>query len=401
MGYRRKSRLNRKMSRRRIRSSWRASGFAPILKIGGIVLAVGAFACLIIFLIIPIFSGKMNKEEPKPTPTLTRAFRDPNEIADISNLEKEATPLQKSINSPYIFGSEMVYSTGEKSNPNPPLKAVAIYDLEKNETQAELSGLTCKYSNLFEPKMSENYIVLLDVNSKGGGRILGYDRKAGKMFVIREYFYGMPKLRLSGDYVAWMQQTHNSSDRLYMCHLPTNETVCLGVFVDTPASFSGVDICESELIWVEKAGDEEASEDMKCVVKRLALSEGKGSEPTTYDPEMFVFDPFTDGKNIVFLDSPRGAKSRLMLSIGGGKPKVLETGVLNYGMGDGFVVYTKDETIYTYFIGSGLKAKLNRKNTRGELATVCGDMVCWYDVTDGGLVRDVIKYAQVAEPAVY
>jgi hypothetical protein len=404
MGFKRNSRMRRRLSRKRPRStfsSWRSSNLAPLLSIGGIVLSLAAFACIIIFLIIPIFSGKMNKPiAPKPTSSL-RPFHDPNEIIDLSKLENEAMPKQKSINGPFILGTQMVYSAGQESIMNPPLKNISIYNLDSNETDAPIAAIACKYNNLFEPKMNENWIVCLDVNSKAGGRILGYDRKNDKMFVIREYLYGMPKVRLAGDYIAWMQQTATSTDKLYMCYLPTNETVCIKTFTDTPYSISAVGFSDSELIWVEKSGENEAGES-SCVIKRMAFSGGKASEPTDFDTGTYVFDPLTDGKNIVFMDGNRNEDAHLMISVNGGKPKAIDAGVVNYELGDGFVAYTKkDESIYVYFINTGYKGKLTGKNSRGDLATVNGDMVCWYDTTDGGLVRDVIKYAKVTAANYY
>lgn len=383
------------MGRNRSRMSWRNANLAPIISIGGIVLSVAALACLLIFVVIPMLSGKMSKPKPTPSQTVTAPIVDINAEKDLTGLEKEAILEQKSINNPFISGNEMVYTTGEKSVLNPALKNIVIYNLDEKKGTV-LNQITAKYNNLFEPKMNENWIVFLDVNSKGGGRVCAFDRKANKMFSIREYLYGMPKLSLSGDYVAWMQQTGSVTDKLYICHLTDNESVILQTFTDTPTSYSALSFCEKELIWVEKANpDTEPTEDMKCMIKRMPFTDGKPGEIMTYNPQMYVFDPVTNGNSIVFLDGARGPDARLMISIDGALPKEIEKGVLNYGLGDSFVAYTKDEAVYIYYIQDGRKGKLTGKNQRGELSTTNGDMVCWYDVTDGALVRDVIKYAKI------
>lgn len=390
----RKSRFKKRMGRNRTRTSWRNSNLAPVISIGGIVLSVAALACLLIFIVIPILSGDMNKPKTTASQAITTPTVDPNAEKDMTGLEKEAILEQKSINNPLIFGNEMVYTTGEKSLVNPPLKNIAVYNLDEKKG-AVLDQITANY-NLFEPKMNEKWIVFLDVNNKGGGRVCAYDRKANKMFTIREYLYGMPKLSLFGDYVAWMQETRPNIDKLYICHLTDNESVILQTFTDTPTSYSAVSFCDKELIWVEKANPgAEPTEDMKCVIKRMPFPDGKPGEVITYDPQMFVFDPVTNGNAIVFLDGARGPEARLMISIDGALPKEIAKGILNYGLGNDVVAYTKDEAVYIYYIKDGIKGKLTGKNQRGELSAVNGDMVCWYDVTDGVGVRDVIKYAKI------
>jgi hypothetical protein len=306
-------------------------------------LAVAAVACLLIFLVIPMLSGKMNKpEEPKASAPVVVQMKDPNTIEDFSSLEKEATPDQKSVNSPFIYGNEMVYSTGEASALNPELKNISIFDLTQNKTLPVLSNITPKYSNLFEPLMNDKWIVFLDVNATAGAsRICGYNRKTNKMFSIREYYYGMPKLSLSGDYLAWMQQTAPTTDKLYICNLASNEEVCLHTYKDTPSSMSAVSICDKELVWAEIA-----TGDSSCVIKRLPIADGKAGQEIQLDPKLFVFDPMTNGNDIIFLDGARGPDSRLMVSIDGALPKEIDKGVLNYGIGTNFAAYTKDDAVY-------------------------------------------------------
>ena len=213
-------------------SKMRAANLGPILKIAGLVAAVAGLALLIIFVIVPLFGGGAKSPDdaataeasatPKPTPT-------PIAKTDMSADAKELAIVHKSINDPYSCGDEVVFATGNELKTAPEIDRIAIYDMTTEKT-TELEGITKKYASLFEPKMSENYIVYLDCKTENGGAVCGYDRKTQKSFVMREYLFGKPKVTLVGDYAVWLQQTGNNRDKLYFYHLPTQESVVIEGF---------------------------------------------------------------------------------------------------------------------------------------------------------------------------
>ena len=225
----RRSRRRRNMSRRssRIRHKRpRRLDFVPILKIAGLVAAVAGLACLIIFLIVPWIKGDtVGKTEPSPTPgTTVQATPEPTPIAQ-EDMSEQAVILEieyKSINDPFVYGSEVVFTTGNRLESAPDVNTIAVYNLE-TKTTAEMPGIELKYTSLFEPKMNDKYIVYLDCKSQYGGNVCGYDRQTGEMFVMREYLYGKPKVSLMGEYAVWMQETGQARDILYLYHLPTGK----------------------------------------------------------------------------------------------------------------------------------------------------------------------------------
>ena len=112
-----------------------------------------------------------------------------------------------------------------------------------------------QYDSLFEPKINENYVVYLDCKMEYGGAICGYDRDKNELFVIQEYLFGMPKVTLSGDYAVWLQQTGEATDRLYLYHLPTRESVEIEMFYNTELYISAPYISEDKLIYVQPQGE--------------------------------------------------------------------------------------------------------------------------------------------------
>jgi hypothetical protein len=397
----RRNRRRRSMSKRRGRSSIGKSrrssiNVAPILKIAGLVVAVAGLACVVIFLIVPWIKGEdLGKAEPTPTPTITAApTPEPTPIAkdDMSAGVSELKIEYKSINDPYVFGDEVVFSTGAPLQSQPEISVIAVYDMI-TQTTTEMPGIEKKYASLFEPKISENFIVYLDLKSEYGGNVMGYDRETGEMFVMREFLFGKPKVSLVGDYALWMQQTSQTRDKLYLYHLPSRESTVIEVFKNTPFSVSTPHMSDGMLVYVQPEGESNvldgssASTNAEIVV--MPLTESGDSKKILFLPGTYVYDPMITGDYIVYLDGNADLTSNLMYCKKNGDtytlPEKITDGILNYAVGDGFVVYTKEKAVYIYYFADGSSGQLSgdTASSRVMLGSASGKQVVWYDITDG------------------
>lgn len=401
------------ISRRRFRrrSSMRSRGrrrssflrnYGPILKIGGLCLAgAGVLAVLIIFVILPLFGTKQAEPVAEvsqtPTPSAT-----PIITGDISDKSKELTMTYKSINNPYVFGSQVVFTTGEATETTPVINTVAIYDMTSGQV-TPVAGITKKNDSLFEPKMNDKYIVYLDCKSENGGAVCGYDIAAGTSFVMRDYYYGMPKVSLSGNYALWMQQTGDGTDKLYLYNLETKEVATLEVFINTSFSISAAYMSNDSIIYVQPEGESQvldrSSSSTNAQFSIIPLVNNGDAQRATYCPGIFVYDPMINGNDIVFLNGTGDENSSLMYIRKDGdkysEPLEIAKGVLNYYIGDGFVAYTKDQAVHIYYFKDGSTGTLSSSATKVMLASVNGKDVLWYDVTDASAdIGDVLWYIQ-------
>lgn len=382
----RRGRGSRGVSRRHI------SNLGPVIKIGALVAAVAGLACLVIFLIVPMLNGHgTGGAGPTPSPTVSPTPT-PAPIAkpDMSADAQELVLKYNSVNDPYVNGNEVVFSSGNPLQSSPELTTIAIFDINTKES-TEVKGITKKNTSLFEPKINDKYIVYLDCKTKDGGAVCGYDRETGKSFVMREYLFGKPKVSLVGDYALWMQQTGGARDKLYLYHLPTQESTVIEIFINTPFSVSAPYMSEESLIYVQPYGESQlldgSAASMEAEIVVMPLVDGGDSKATFYRPGMYVYEPMIDGDDIVFLDGNRDDTSNLMHCKKSGDtyttPQVIEQGVLNYEVGDGYVAYTKDEGVYIYYFKDGSKGRLSSDTTRAMLWSANGKNVVWYDITDG------------------
>lgn len=372
---------------------------APMLKLAGIALAgVAVVAVLIIFVIIPLFKGEPTEPvaevtpspSPSPTPVIT---------GDISDRAEELTMTNKSVNDPFMFGNEVVFTTGDDSENAADITGLAIYDTATKQT-TNVSGIKKKYGSLFEPTMNDKYIVYLDCRSEDGGAVCGYDRATGESFVIREYLYGKPKVSLSGKYAVWLQETTPTRDKLYIYDLETKESATIEEFFNTPMSVNVAYASEDQIIYVQPEGEsmilDGSSASPNSQISIVPIQDNGSAQRVTHCPGTYVYGPMIDGDDIVFLNGPGSEDSSLMyISKKGGTftaPKELAKDVLRYEIGDGFVAYTQklaqdSEAVFIYYFKDGSSGRLSDENTRALLASVNGKDVLWYDIM--GTLSDV------------
>lgn len=394
----RRNRRRKSMRRKRSRGGRGARrlrvNIAPILKIAGLVLAVAGLVCVIIFLIVPWAKGEdIIKTEPTATPIPTVAPTPaPTPVAK-DDMSAGVTALNieyKSINDPYVFGDEIVFTTGAPLQSQPEIGEIAVYDMT-TETTTTMPGIEKKYASLFEAKLNENYIVYLDLKSEYGGNVMGYDRATQQMFVMREFWYGKPKVSIVGDYAVWMQQTGTATDKLYLYHLPSKESTTIEVFTNTPFSISAAHMSENALVYVQPEGQSSllgaTSASQKAEIVVMPLSESGDANKILFIPGTHVYDPMISGEYMVYLDGNADYSSNLMFSQKNGDnyslPEKITDGILNYAVGDGFVVYTKDNAVYIFYFADGSSGRLSSDTTRVMLGSANGKQVVWYDITDG------------------
>jgi hypothetical protein len=378
-------------------SRFGASNLIPILKIAGLAVAAAGLVLLIIFVIVPLFGGG-SKPEPTPTPTVApTATPVPTPIAkaNMSEGSEELTINYNSINDPYVFGREVVFSTGAAEESAPDLNKIAIYNLDTKATQ-EVEGITLINANIFEPKLNANFIVYLDCKNEDGGSVCAYNRETKESFVMREYLFGKPKVSLAGNYALWMQQTGAGTDKLYLYDLTTKETTVIEELVDPNSvrfSPSSAYMSEDAIVFVEPRDETKApansSASTESELRIIPLKEDGDQQSVLYLPgvDTYVYDPMIDGDNIVFLNGPRDMNSNLMLCTKTGDtysaPVLIAEGALNYCVGDGYVAYTsKDSTIMIYYFKDGSSGQLSKDGTKGMLSSAGGKDVVWYDITD-------------------
>jgi len=393
-----------------------SSPLIPILKVAAVVIVVAGLGFAGYKWGLPFAKGLFAEEEAAPTPTPIATPTPPPATyakADMSDLETEVKIPHWFITDPYYYNGKVVYTSGQEAATAPnALDNLIIYDIGSNsytivETLPRLVGDGDAEdepagNNYFGAKMNEYWIVWIesDFNNKGGGRILAYDKRTNESFVLREYLYGMPKLFLSGNYCLFNVSTGSKSDKIYLYDLEKKEVALLRIYNYSaePFSISTPSICDTEIIWVDAMNLDTGTE--QTTIKSIKIKEDLSFDNEPYVFDSYVYNPVTNGEAIAFLNTQRSLTGDLMVSVGGNKPVVVASGVFNFDLGDHFIAYTKDTGIYVYYWADGSTGKLSNNDSKAILASVTGNVVLWYDITDGIVgqeekSRDVIMMAEV------
>lgn len=333
---------------------------------------------------LPLIESPTPYIPPEPTPT-----PHPMDLFVGEDEEKEIVfPAGMSytwLSDPYCFNGEIICSAGKLVNG----KALMCALLKYNISTGKVSELPIKARNdhLIYPVFNEKYLVYFDANQKnGGGDICALDLKnsSAEPKIIKKVYVGQPEIKLWDEYIAWTERTGSERDKIFVCHIPTEETTVVQYFNSSGYGASMPYFENGKLIW---AGED--STRARCSsINYISLNETSIGE---LYPGVYVHDPETNGKYYAWLDGPHGPSAKLYVWDGSGTPVAAAEGVVEFGIAENFVAYGKDETVWIYVFENGKSYRLTPERENTQFLGVSGGYVMWMDVTSRE--RDIIKYA--------
>ncbi len=375
-------------SRLKVSNAW------PVVKLVLLIAGVSVGVLVMILFGFPLIEDLIKDVDPalRYQPKVEKDFSVTRLNEEV--IDKQYTPEEvyladyKTKNDPYIDGERIIFTTRVEKEAVWRLDGVAIYDTETKKAEL-LPNVERKYDNLLSPVLSGDYAVWIDSLSAGGGRIVGYDLKRKEQFLIKEYGYAIPSLSLSGDLLTFMQWAGDNTQRLYVYNVRTQEAATVKLYEDTVTGNSAADISATDMVWsVYSIGK---NNKLHTELKRIVF-DGDTSRYDNYELGVDVFEPKTNGKDVVFATASDITSGDLMLSTGGSEPVKIAERVLNYVVGDGFVAYTKDDKIHVCYTNQMKTVVLTPDISKNLLASVNGKAIVYYDITDGVLSDEVVMY---------
>ena len=325
---------------------------------------------------------------------------------DLSDGIIEIQSKEKSINTPDVFGHEMVYSAGTGSLLEPLLKTLYLYDLETGE-ENKVASVQIKNGEIFETVLNDNYIAWLDTDQKGSNRIYVLNRSEdAKPRLIKECAYAVPRLRLSQDYLLWIEQNEEKEERLYVVDLISEENASIPGFaesIERAMSTYGVSapgIYDTQIIWAASDPNQSEEDSIRngeksaiyyCDLTKFAEDD---YEPSVFCPDMYVHDPITNGEVWAWIDKNKAPDSTLYLKVGDEVRRIAQ-GVITYALGDDMLIFGQNGNIYAYFYEDSTFARLNREGERSILPVVSGRRVVWFNKTTSSGNKDQLDYLSV------
>ncbi len=420
-----KNRYRRHYGGSKRRGSFSSSNWAPFLKLLGCVLGVAALLAFAVIGTMVVLEAVFKIDTPlkpdgfiaritklisdddvlvvTPTPYVSpvpTATPHPMDSYNAEQDEKEVIlPVDmryRYFGDPTFFNGTMLFSAGMVVGGNVNMCALIQYDPESGSV-TELP-ISLKYEHFIYPAFNEEWLVYLDGRMSGGGDICACNLKeGGDPVVIKTVYVGQPELRLDGHYIAWIERTGTTRDKLFVCDLETMETTVVAMFTNSGYGTSAPDLNDGTLIWA--AEDSTYYEDGRTtsVIKHINIS-SSGIDLNDYTAGTYIHDPETNGSYFAWIDAHHSESSKLYVapvptSGTALTPKLIASGVVDFYLDDDFVAYSIDEVVYVYMFDGGSSYRITPERELAQLLGASDGCVIWMDVTSRE--RDVLKYARI------
>ncbi|HMM31090.1 MAG TPA: hypothetical protein PKB13_04835 [Clostridia bacterium] len=397
-----KQHRGRKRTHRR-RSRFRASNWFPFIMLLLSVAAVLGIAALVVFVglpkVLPFFGVEYRAPfaptpSPSPTPAPTPT---PNPMDSFDPVDAQSEVIFDGSSSytwfgdPYFYNGTLMLAAGKLVENKANMTSLYFYDPDSRT--AELLPYALKNTHFMYGRFNDDWIVYLDAKLNGGGYITAVDRSDpnAQPIIIKEAFTGQPELMLDGNYLAWTERTGSKMDKLFLCDLTTRETVTVQLFSNNVYGQSKPSLKNGVLAWADLDDSGSSGTSLTSCICSIVLN---GTSTTkTYRPGTFVHDPQSDGAYTVWLNGNHGPETSLYYCRNGADPVLIDTGVVDFGLGSDFVAYSKDSAIYVYMLGDKKTYHITPEKELAQFLGVSDNKVIWMDVTTRE--RDIVKFAAI------
>lgn len=396
-------RHHRKRRSIRVRRSLNSTIWGPILAFSATVIGILGIIAAIVFIALPrlmpligvdyrapFAPTPMPSPTPRPTPT-----PNPMESFDAEAAETEVVFDEirdyKWFGDPYFYGDKLMLTGGKLIDGKSVMCDLLIWD--PAERSVEKLDIQLENTHFMFPKFNDDWIVYLDANYSGGGKLCAVNRNSSSLtpVTIKTVYTGQCEPMLYNNYVAWTERTGTRMDKLFVCDLTTLETTTLHMFSNTSYGQSMPSLIDGVLVWADAQTSGTTDEEDISVIYSVKLG---SASINTINAGTYVHDPMSNGRYTAWLDTHHSPDAKLYcLAPGSIEPTVVAEGVVQFGMDDEFLAYSKNETIYLYRFDNKKIYKLSGEYEKAQFMGVSDGRVIWMDVTSRE--RDILKYAEV------
>lgn len=393
----------KKAKRRRRRRSLSASNWGPIIKLTAVILGFLALLYVILYIAVPKaaefigidYRAPFTPEAtpaptPKPTPT-PHPMKTYDFAANSQELVFDGSSNYKWFTDPYFHDGRMIISAGKLASDGKNVAFSDMFFFNPEDRSAEKLPLSPQNFHFMYPKFNGKWLVYLDAKIDEGGAIMAVDLTASplKAVKVKDIYSGQPEPFLSDNYVAFTDRTGTTKDKLFVYDLTTMESTVVAMFTNSVYGQSKPFIADSTLIWADSATSSGSSD--TSVLNYIYIN---SSTVKSVNTGTFVHDPECNRQYTAWLTEVHSRNTQLYGMNGfGGEPFLIDSGVVEFGLGSDFVAYSRDEGIYVYMFNGGSIYRLTQDYEQAMFLGVSDDHVMWMDVTSRE--RDIVKFIEI------
>ncbi|GEM_PF-3771953 len=315
------------------------------------------------------------------------------EKKEYSNSVASLSTSSKYIGDVYMYGDEILYGTVGKSSEHSEITGLYIFNISTSKTTQV--SVKLDNSDILENKMNDKYIVYLDSKRDMGSTIKAINRATGTTFTVKVCGASNPSISLYDKYIVWTERTGTNKDKLFLYNLETKENSTIHIFNGSEQyAFSQPDIDENTIVYAATSKKDEKNSAIYSI-----YIDGAETEPYVYETDTYVHNPKTNGRAAIWIDTNGTTSSNLYMTEdvrnNDSRPILIDSGVTQYDIGDTYITYVKNSSIYLYFFADQEKYKLLPENEYGVLMSVHKEAITWLNTTISTRNKDEIKYVKI------
>ena len=366
-----------------------ATSYGPLIKLVIALCVLAALVLIVVFVAMPLVNARIQSGASLfgNTPAVEPAKQTSSPLNPILTNEVktvqfgEGYGLPTAVVDPSVFSGEILFATGADENACDRLVRL------NPETGAFTNiAITRINDTIRYPVESGSVIVYADCKTAGGGSIVRLDKATGETAVLAEFALDAPKIVFESPYAVWTERTDGTTARIMVCDVTSGELLTLAVLDSAVYAESAPSIKSGQVIYA----DADTKNPGSSLIRTVLLSDNSRWD---FSAGSFVHDPKSAGDRWAYLSGNHDENSDLYVSVGGGAPKRVASGVIDFDITQSCVVFSRDETVYAYVFADDKTYLISETGTNAQFVMAGEDYALWRDMSDPNQI--LWKYIKV------
>jgi hypothetical protein len=356
-----------------------ATSYGPMMKLIIALCVLAALVLIVVFVVMPFINARVQSgvslfgsaAPVVETVKQTAAPQNPILTNEVKTVQfGEGYGLPTAVVDPSVFDGEILFATGASENACDRLVRL------NPETGAFTNiAITRINDTIRYPVENETVLLYADCKTAGGGSIVRLDKATGEVAVMAEFALDAPKLLFEAPYAVWTERTDGSTAKVMVCDVTSGELLTLAVLNNSSYAESAPSIKSGQVIYA----DADTQNPGSSLIRTVLLSDNSRWD---FSAGTYVHDPKSAGDRWAYLSGNHDAQSDLYVSIGGGAPKRVASGVIDFDITHTCVVFSRDETVYAYVFADDKTYVISETGTNAQFVMASEDYALWRDMSD-------------------
>lgn len=356
-----------------------ATSYGPMMKLIIALCVLAALVLIVVFVVMPFINARIQSgvslfgsaAPVVETVKQTAAPQNPILTNEVKTVQfGEGYGLPTAVVDPSVFDGEILFATGASENACDRLVRL------NPETGAFTNiAITRINDTIRYPVENETVLLYADCKTAGGGSIVRLDKATGEVAVMAEFALDAPKLLFEAPYAVWTERTDGSTAKVMVCDVTSGELLTLAVLNNSSYAESAPSIKSGQVIYA----DADTQNPGSSLIRTVLLSDNSRWD---FSAGTYVHDPKSAGDRWAYLSGNHDAQSDLYVSIGGGAPKRVASGVIDFDITHTCVVFSRDETVYAYVFVDDKTYVISETGTNAQFVMASEDYALWRDMSD-------------------